>query len=78
MRIVDVEATGENIRVMMASRGLTARDIAEACGLTTRNAVYRWIQGNHLPSIDNLVILTGIFAVSMEDIVAVREIADAG
>ena len=40
-------------------------------GKATPQAIYKWIHGTSMPTIDNLVILAAIFDVTMDDIVVV-------
>lgn len=68
---IDQEETGRNISRLMARKGLRVRDIQEACGFEKPQAVYKWIHGQTLPSIDNLLILSRIFKTDMEGILAV-------
>ncbi|MBQ1491510.1 MAG: helix-turn-helix transcriptional regulator [Blautia sp.] len=72
MPVIDMKGTGRNIKEMMTLTGKSAKDIQDACGLTTRNAVYRWISGDAMPSIDNLVVIAFLFGTTMDQIIAVR------
>lgn len=72
MPVIDVQGTGDNIRKAMAMAGKTARDIQDACGFTTCNAVYKWLGGQCMPTIDNMVIIAFVCGVTINDIVATR------
>ena len=61
MPTIDMVATGRNIQRMRNAAGISVKTIQEACGCSTPNAVYKWIHGTCMPSIDNLVILASIF-----------------
>lgn len=74
MPVVDVVATGQNIRDMMAIAGKTAKDIQNACGLTTCNAVYKWMHGACMPTIDNIVIIADMCGVTINDIVITKRV----
>lgn len=41
-------------------------------------AVYKWLSGSSLPSLDNMVILSRILHTSIEDILVVEEHTEAG
>ena len=71
--MIDQEETGQNIQHLMHRKGLKVRDIQEACGLEKPQAVYKWIHGQSLPSIDNLLILAKIFGSTVEGILATSE-----
>ena len=40
-------------------------------GFENPQAIYKWISGRSLPSLDNLIILSRILHISMEDILVV-------
>ena len=64
-------ATGENINRMRIEAGFSVRDIQEVFGFATPQAVYKWIHGTALPTIDNLVILASVLGVTMDEIIVV-------
>ena len=68
---INTVATGENINRMRMEAGFTVKDMQEVFGFTTPQAIYKWIHGTSLPTIDNLVILAAILGVTMDDIVVV-------
>lgn len=71
--IIDQEKTGQNILHLMHRRGLRVKDIQDACGFEQPQAVYKWIHGQTLPSIDNLLILSKLLGSSVEGILATSE-----
>lgn len=70
---INLEATGLNMRKLMDERGLVVRDIADELGFSTVSGIYKWLHGRGLPSVDNLVGLSHILQVSMEDILVLEE-----
>lgn len=72
MPMVDLTATGMNIGRLMAANNVTAADVAETLGFTTRNAVYKWLRGEALPTVDNLVVLAAVLNTTINDIIIVR------
>lgn len=68
---INTVATGENINRMRVEAGYTVRDIQEVFGFSTPQAVYKWIHGTALPTIDNLVILASVLGVTMDEIIVV-------
>ena len=68
---VNMKATGENIVKLRKDAGLSVRDIQNACGFGTPQAVYKWQQGLALPTVDNLVVLAAVFGVTMDEIVVI-------
>ena len=67
--VVDIKATGEKIRQLMLSRSLCVRDIQAIFFFFFPQAVYAWLGGKSLPSVDNLLVLSKLFALPMDEIV---------
>ena len=67
---INQEATGRNIQHLMQCKGLKVKDIQEACGFEQPQAVYKWLHGQSLPSIDNLLILAMLLGSTVEGILA--------
>lgn len=66
---IDLKRTGENIALLRDANGLTVKDIQEYMGLGEPRAIYNWLHGRSLPSVEHLRILNLIFGVHIEDIV---------
>ncbi len=54
---VDRAAVGQRIRRARESRGMTALDLARACGLTRGETIYRYEEGGNLPETETVVRL---------------------
>ena len=65
---IDMKATGKRILELRKQKGLTVRDLQDYFGFTEPQSVYKWQQGKSLPSIENLLALSQLFGVAMEDI----------
>lgn len=65
------EETGKRIASLIKSRGYTVKDIQQICGFENPQAVYKWLSGRSLPSIDNLLILSRVLHMNMEEILVV-------
>ena len=72
MPIIDMVETGNNIRTLRDLAGLNNTDIANALGFTTKNAIYKWLNGESLPSLDNIVILANILGVTIDEIIITK------
>lgn len=66
--IIDMEATGRNIKQFRRERGMTVSELREVFGFTNPQAIYRWESGGSLPTIDNLVILASVLGVTIDEI----------
>lgn len=72
MPVIDMAATGRNIRAMRVAAGMTIKDIQDACGVSA-TAVTKWQKGHAVPTIDNMVILADIWKVRIDDIVVTEK-----
>ena len=68
---INTVATGQNINRLRVAAGLTVRDMQMAFGFSTPQAIYKWIHGTAMPTIDNMVILAAILGVTLDEIVIV-------
>ena len=66
--VVDLAATGENITKLRLRSGLKVRDLQQILGFANPQAIYKWQSGSCLPTVDNLLILSAVFGVPIEEI----------
>ena len=66
---IDMAKTGQNILDLRKQAGLSVKDLQDAFGFATPQAIYKWQQGLALPTIDNLVVLAALLGVSINDII---------
>ncbi len=67
--VIDIEATGNQIKFLRKKCGFSVRDIQSVFGFEYPQAVYAWEQGKNIPSIDNLLVLSILFNVPVEQLV---------
>ncbi len=72
---ISKEKTGKRIRKLLTMHGITVRDLQEALGLESQQAIYKWMNGRALPSVDNLAALSGLLRTPMDEII-VYEVGD--
>ena len=65
---IDMAKTGQNIVFLRKKAGFSVRDLQDAFGFSTPQAIYKWQQGLALPTIDNLVLLAALLEVKIDDI----------
>jgi len=70
---IDMVKTGENIDRLRKKNGLTVKQLQDLFGFSTPQAIYKWQHGAALPSVDNLVALSSIFQVSVEEILVLEK-----
>ena len=67
--VIDMRATGAHIKELMTARELSVQDVQDAMGLASPQAVYRWLCGSNMPSVDNLYALSRYLDTSMDDMI---------
>ena len=60
---IQPKKTGERIRKLLLEQGYTIREIQGAFGFENPQAIYKWLSGKSLPSIDNFIIYVEIIYV---------------
>ena len=70
--VIDMKLTGQKIAEIRARRGIPVRELQRLLGLATPQAIYKWQRGETLPTIENLVALSCILEVSIDDILSVK------
>ena len=71
MPAIDMVVTGKNIAKLMEAAGLTVKDLQDIFGFATPQAIYKWQHGAAMPTIDNLVVLAAVLAVTMDEIIVI-------
>ena len=69
---IDTLATGRNIDRLRLKAGLSVRELQMLFGFSTPQAIYKWLRGDAMPTLDNLVILADILNVTLDEIVVVE------
>jgi transcriptional regulator with XRE-family HTH domain len=69
--VIDLTATGRNIKRLRQSAGISVRDLQMVLGFTNPQAIYKWQNGDCMPSIDNLVILAAVLGVTIDELIVV-------
>ena len=66
---IDLVKTGNNITRLMKENNIKVSDLQEMLGFEYPQAIYKWRRGECLPTLDNLIILSTIFKVSIDKII---------
>ena len=72
MPAIDMVATGKNIARLREAAGQTVKDLQDIFGFATPQAIYKWQHGTAMPTIDNLVVLAAVLAVTMDEIIVIN------
>jgi transcriptional regulator with XRE-family HTH domain len=65
---IDLKKTGEWLRTLCKYRGYTVKDIQEYLHISSNQAIYEWFNGHTLPSVNNLLALSMLLKVPMNQL----------
>ena len=71
--VIDLVETGRSIEKERRKAGLTVRDLQTYFGFEYPQAIYKWQHGECLPTVDNLLALSRILHVRMEDVLVYED-----
>ena len=71
--ILDMEATGRQIKMLRLEKHLSVMDICEYMGFENPQAVYKWQRGETLPSVDNLFALSRLLGTTVDNLLFEKE-----
>ncbi len=76
--VINLPMTGAKINLLRKKANISVKEIQEVFGFESPQAIYKWIHGKNLPTVDNLIILAEIFNVTVDDILSIdyREIKE--
>ena len=74
MPVIDTVATGKNIKKIIKDKGFKITDIQSKLGFNTPQAIFKWLRGDSVPSIDNLFILADILNISIDKIIIITRV----
>ena len=66
---INMTATGLNIKSLIKANGLKVAEIQAIYGFNTPQSIFKWMRGEAMPSVDNLVILAHILGVTIDNII---------
>lgn len=66
--VIDLVKTGENIKRLRSEHGMSVRDLQEIMGFESPQAIYKWQWGDCLPDIQNLLVMSKLFNVAVDNI----------
>ena len=70
--VIDPVATGQNLNDIRRNSDISVASLRDILGLSTTNAIYKWFRGDTLPTLDNMVILSSVLNVSLNDMIITR------
>ena len=70
--MIDLTATGNRIKELMVENKVSVSDLQKSCGFERPQAIYKWLSGKSLPSMDNMVIIRIIPHTTIDDILVIN------
>ena len=73
--VIDVPATSKNLKKLRESQGISVAYLQQLLEMQNPQSIYTWEDSGskYLPRLDNLVILSKIYKVSIDDLIVLRE-----
>ena len=65
---IDLKKTGNWIRTLCKYKRITVKDIQDCLHISSNQAIYEWFNGHTLPSVNNLLALSSLLGVSMNNL----------
>ena len=65
---INMAGTGQRISDLRRTAGLSVKDLQDIFGFATPQAIYKWQHGTAMPTLDNLVVLSVVLGVAIDDI----------
>lgn len=73
--VIDVPATSKNLKKLRGSHGISVANLQQLLDMANPQSIYTWEDSNnkYLPRLDNLVILSKIYKVSIDDLIVLKK-----
>jgi transcriptional regulator with XRE-family HTH domain len=65
--------TGRRIKELIVRKGYTVKDVQGAMGFENPQAIYKWMSGKSMPSLDNIIILSKMLNTEIENLLVLDE-----
>lgn len=69
MPMINMQKTGANIKMLMKLNNIKVIQIQDILGFNTPQAIYKWLRGESMPTIDNMVILAKLLNTTIDNII---------
>ncbi|MCB7108340.1 helix-turn-helix domain-containing protein [Agathobacter rectalis] len=69
MPMINMKKTGANIKMLMKLNNIKVIQIQDILGFNTPQAIYKWLRGESMPTIDNMVILATLLNTTIDNII---------
>ena len=77
--VIDVPATSKNLKKLRENRGISVANLQQLLEMANPQSIYTWedINSKYLPRLENLVILSKLYKVSIDDLIILKESGEA-
>ena len=72
--VLDLTATGEKIKSLMKLRGISPRKLQIILEFPYVQTIYNWFSGKNMPSIDNLMVLSDLLEVPINELLVTNTV----
>ena len=70
--VIDPVGTGINLKTLITDSGYTIAGIGRKLGIADMSTLYKWLRGDTLPGIDNMLALSILLNVTINDILVTK------
>ena len=70
---VNTEKTGAHLKRLLSGHGYTVKEIKTITGVTSEQAIYKWYRGESTPSLENLLILSRVLRMTVNELIVTDE-----
>ena len=70
--VIDLQKTGRNISLLLSASRMTPEALGKRLGFESGRAVYKWIHGETLPTLDHLSSISRLFRVPMHKLIHIK------
>lgn len=71
--VIDYKKTGNQIRQLCRKKNIKPTDIKRELRLSCVQTVYKWFQGDNVPSIENFYALSLLLGIKMEEMIVLKK-----
>ncbi len=75
--VIDLVRTGKNIKRIAKENGFSADKIKDYLGICDKSNVYKWFRGEVLPAVDNLLAMSILFDITINELIVTENIEKA-
>ena len=75
--VIDIEKTGKHLKELCRQNGFTVTDIQNVLYLKCPQSIYRWFNGETLPTVDHFIVMAYMMNLPVEELIVLKEDTEA-